>query len=250
MDGTLYLGDKLFVDTVPFLEKIRNKGAKYVFLTNNSSKSTENYVQKLSKLGIKANSEDFLTSTDATVTYIKRNYPDVLFYSMGTKSFNSQLENSGIKITEEYADGIGGVIISNDTELTFKKLDDVSRLLSIGNPVYIATNPDTTCPTEYGYVPDCGSFAEILFKATGKKPYFIGKPKAEMVWLAMDKFGYTPAETVIIGDRIYTDIAAGVNAGVDTVLVLSGESRLEDLKDSDIRPSFVYESISDVKNII
>ena len=250
MDGTLYIGDKLFADTPLFLDKIKSNGGKYVFLTNNSSKSTDKYVQKLATLGIHASSDDFLSSTDATIVYIKSNYPDVKFYCMGTASFQSQLGKSGIKVTDKIEQGIGGVIISNDTELSFKKLNDVCEILTTSDVVYIATNPDWTCPTEYGFVPDCGSFADIIHRATGKKPYFIGKPRPDMIYLAMDKFGYSKNDTVMIGDRIYTDIASGANAGIDTILVLSGESNLLDAETSDIKPTYVFDSISDILNLI
>lgn len=250
MDGTLYLGNRLFKDTIEFLEKIKSNGARYIFLTNNSSKGTDKYIQKLSSFGIHSSENDFLTSTDATIAYIKRGYPNTRFYCMGTESFVSQLKSAGVKIATDGTIDVDGVVISNDTELTFEKLDNVSRILSNGNPIYIATNPDWTCPTEYGFVPDCGSFADILYRATGKTPYFIGKPNPDMINLAMDKFGYSKEETVIIGDRIYTDIAAGINAGVDSVLVLSGESTLDDLKSSEIKPSYVFDSITNVKNII
>ena len=136
-------------------------------------------------------------------------------------------------------------IISNDTELTFKKLDDASRLLTRGVE-YIATNPDWVCPTSYGYVPDCGSFADILRRATGKTPTFIGKPKPEMLLLAMEKFGYTKDETLMVGDRVYTDIASGYNAGVDTVFVLSGEGTVADAENSDTKPTYILKNVRDL----
>ncbi len=250
MDGTIYLGDKLFDDTVLFLDRIKEIGGRYIFLTNNSSKSTEKYIQKLARLGIKSSEDDFFTATDATIWYISKNYPNTKFYCMGTQSFVSQLVDSGIDVVTDLENGIGGIVISNDTELTFKKLDDICKLLTDRNLIYIATNPDWTCSTEYGFVPDCGSFADMIHRATGKLPYFVGKPKPEMIYLAIDKFGYNSDQTVMIGDRIYTDIAAGVNAGIDTVLVLSGESTLEDVERSEIKPTYIFNSISDIKNII
>jgi len=141
------------------------------------------------------------------------------------------------------------LVISNDTELTFKKLDDACILLGRGVE-YIATNPDWVCPTWYGYVPDCGSFAEMLLRATGRKPTFIGKPKPEMLLLAMEKYGYTKDETVMIGDRVYTDIASGYNAGVDTIFVLSGEGTLKDAEVSDTKPTYIIENIKEVYNRI
>ena len=245
MDGTIYLDNDLFDGTVDFLDKVKSKGGKYLFLTNNSSKGADAYVKKLQSLGIEAAPEDFLTSTDATILYIKQNYPNVKFYAMGTESFISQLKDEGVKVTTELDQDVRGLIISNDTELTFKKLDDASRLLTQG-VIYIATNPDWVCPTSYGYAPDCGSFAEMLKRATGKEPYFIGKPIPEMLLLAVERYGYKKNETVMIGDRLYTDIASGVNAGVDTVFVLSGEGTMEDLTESDFKPTHVMKNIREV----
>ena len=250
MDGTIYLDNDLFDGTLDFLDKVKNKGGKYLFVTNNSSKSVDAYVKKLDKLGIPASADDFLTSTDATVLYLNSNHPGKKFYSMGTKSFTEQLKNAGVNVTTELEDDIFGLVISNDTELTFKKLDDVCRLLKREDIVYIATNPDWVCPTSYGYVPDCGSFADILRRATGKMPTFIGKPKPEMLLLAMEKFGYSKAETVMVGDRVYTDIASGYNAGVDTVFVLSGEGTREDAENSDTKPTYILNNVRELYEII
>ena len=249
MDGTIYLDNDLFDGTLDFLARVKEKGGKYLFVTNNSSKGAKAYVEKLAKLGISATVDDFLTSTDATILYLNNNYPGKKFYSMGTKSFNDQLSAAGVNITTELEEDIFGLVISNDTELTFKKLDDACILLGRGVE-YIATNPDWVCPTWYGYVPDCGSFAEMLFRATGKRPTFIGKPKPEMLLLAMEKYGYTKEETVMIGDRLYTDIASGFNAGVDTVFVLSGEGTMKDVEESDIKPSYILENIREIYNRI
>lgn len=247
MDGTIYLDNDLFDGTIDFLDAVKKKGGKYLFVTNNSSKSTDAYVEKLKKIGIEASVDDFLTSTDATILYIKKNYPDLLFYTMGTTSFNQQLSAAGIRITTTYCDAVEAIVISNDTELTFSKLDDISKLLSIkDNIVYIATNPDWVCPTAYGYVPDCGSFAEMLFRSTGKKPYFVGKPRPEMLLLAMEKYGFSKEDTVMIGDRVYTDIASGYNAGIDTIFVLSGEGTLEDAASSDTPPTYIMKNIKEV----
>ena len=249
MDGTIYLDNDLFDGTLDFLDKVKSKGGKYLFVTNNSSKSVDAYVTKLERLGIKSCADDFLTSTDATVLYLNSNYPGKKFYSMGTRSFTEQLGNSGVNVTTELEDDIFGLVISNDTELTFKKLDDACILLGRGVE-YIATNPDWVCPTSYGYVPDCGSFAEMLEHATGRKPLFIGKPKPEMLLLAMEKYGYTKEETVMIGDRVYTDIASGYNAGVDTIFVLSGEGTVKDAESSDTKPTYIIENIREVYNRI
>ena len=249
MDGTLYLDNDLFDGTIDFLSHVRENSGRYLFVTNNSSKSTDAYVTKLARLGIPAKEEDFLTSTDATIIYLQNKFPGRKFYAMGTESFVKQLREVGIDVVTDIEDGIFGLVISNDQELTFKKLEDASKLL-LGDIEYIATNPDWVCPTAFGYVPDCGSFAEMLFRATGKKPHFIGKPRPEMLTLAMDKFGYTKEESVMIGDRVYTDIASGYNAGIDTIFVLSGEGTMEDAENTETKPTYIFKNIREVLNNI
>ena len=249
MDGTIYLDNDLFDGTLDFLSAIKKFGGKYLFVTNNSSKSTDAYVEKLARIGIESNEDDFLTSTDATCLYLKR-YSGKKFYVSGTRSFESQLKKSGVITTTEPDSDVFGIVMGNDTELTFKKLDDVSRLLTEKELVYIATNPDWVCPTSYGYVPDCGSVAEMIRRATGKSPLFIGKPKPQMLLLAMEKYGYSADETLMIGDRVYTDIASGYNAGVDTVLVLSGEGTLEDAQNTDTKPTYIFDNIRELYNNI
>ena len=246
MDGTIYLDSELFDGTLDFLEKVKKKHGRYLFVTNNSSKSVGAYVEKLNRIGIDASEDDFLTSTEATVLYIKNNYPKKRFYSLGTKSFTDELLRQGIDTVTELSDDIFGLVISNDQELTFKKLDDASRLLTRGVGAYIATNPDWVCPTSYGYVPDCGCFADILKRATGKTPVFIGKPEPEMLLLALEKHGYTKDEALMVGDRVYTDIASGYNAGIDTVLVLSGEGTVEDAENTDKKPTYIMKNIREL----
>ncbi len=245
MDGTIYLDNELFDGTLDFLDKIKKKQGRYIFVTNNSSKSVEKYVEKLSRIGIECDADDFLTSTDATAIYLNKYCNGKRIYSFGTRSFTEQLRKEGINVCTELEDGIDVLVLSNDTELSFKKLEDASILLTRGVE-YIATNPDWVCPTSFGYVPDCGSFAEMLYRATGKRPRFIGKPEPEMLLLAMSKFGYTPDETLMVGDRLYTDIASGYNAGVDTVFVLSGEGRARDLQTSNVKPSYIMKNIREL----
>ena len=250
MDGTLYLDNDLFDGTIDFLNKVKEKGGRYLFVTNNSSKGIDAYVSKMKSLGIDASDEDFFTSTDATILYLQNNFPGRKFYSFGTESFTNQLRESGIPVTTKLEEDIFGIVMGNDNELTFKKLEDACILLK--NYIeYIATNPDWVCPTSFGYVPDCGSVAEMLWRATGKRPRFIGKPKPEMLLLSMDKFGYSKEESVMIGDRVYTDIASGYNAGIDTILVLSGEGTAKDAEESDTKPTYIFKNIREVyRNII
>lgn len=244
LDGTLYLDDVLFEGTLPFLSRVSEIGGRALFLTNNSSRGTDAYVAKMARLGIRATVDDFLTSIDATVRYLEENHSGTLFYVAGTESFRSQLQSAGIAVTTDRNDpAIGGVLLGFDTELTFSKLEDVCVLLRRDLP-YLATNPDLVCPTWYGSVPDCGSVSKMIANATGKTPRFIGKPEPDMILLALEKTGYGKSDALMIGDRVYTDIAAGVNAGIDTVLVLSGEGTVADAERSDKKPTWILPDIS------
>ena len=248
MDGTIYIDNELFDGTLDFLSHVKKSGGRYMFLTNNSSKSVEKYIEKLKNLGIDAEEKDFLTSTDATILYLEdKNYKKI--YALGTASFRKQLLKNGFNITDKLEDDIDCLCMGFDTELTFQKLEDACILLGRGVD-YIATNPDWVCPTWYGYVPDCGSVAQILETATKRTPKFIGKPQPDMALLAMKATGFSKDETVLIGDRIYTDIACGVNAGISTILVLSGETTAEDAENSNIKPEFIYDNIRKIYEVI
>ncbi len=250
MDGTLYLGDRLYDFTVELLSEIRRTGGKYLFITNNSSKSVEDYVKKLAKFGISATREDFMTSSQATAYYLKKNHPGKKLYVCGTRSLVAELEGEGFPVTTNLEE-VECIVMGFDTELTFQKLHDVSYLLLTKPELpYIATNPDLVCPTEFGSVPDCGSICIGIKNATGKEPIVIGKPSPLMPQLAMDKYGCAPKETAVIGDRIYTDVKSGLNAGCIGVLVLSGESTRQTLAQSDVKPDLVLESAGEILKIL
>lgn len=245
MDGTLYLDDNLFDGVLDFLAAVKARGGRYMFLTNNSSKGVEDYVKKLRRLGIEAEHEDFLTSVHATVHTLEKEFPHAVCYVAGTASFRRQLTGAGIEVRDTLSDDITLLLSGYDTELTFQKLEDSCILLNRG-VTWLATNPDWVCPTAYGYVPDCGSVCQMLTKATGKVPRFIGKPQPDMVYLALEKTGFAPSEAVLVGDRLYTDIACGVNAGIDTVFVLSGEGTEADIEEMNIQPTWVMEDVAEL----
>ena len=249
MDGTLYLDDYLFEGSKRFLKLVTDNGGHYVFLTNNSSKGVDAYIEKMHKLGIVTCADDYVTSVDATIAYLQKYHEGKLCYILGTKSFYEQLTSAGINTTQERSDDVDVLVMGFDTELTFKKLEDACILLKKDIP-YIAANPDWVCPTAYGYVPDCGSVALMLKNATGKWPKFIGKPGTAMIDLAIEKFNSTPAESVLIGDRVYTDIAAGNNAGIDTIMVLSGEGTVKETEERKIFPTIILDHIGVVADLI
>ena len=249
MDGTIYLGDRVFDGTIEFLNAVEKNGGKYVFVTNNSSKGKADYVKRVNGMGIKADESNFYTSVDAAVMLLKNRFGSELIYAQGTKSFINNLKEGGLNVTEKYDENSKCVIVAFDTELTLEKLSATCKTLLKEIPYY-ATNPDWVCPTEFGYVPDCGSMCFGIEKATGKAPAFIGKPSPVMINEVIKKFGASKQETVVVGDRIYTDIASGVNAGVDTVLVLSGETTAEVCGQSEIKPALVLSDVKEIAKII
>ena len=242
MDGTLYLGDRLYDFTPELLAQIKLSGGKYMFMTNNSSKSVVDYIKKLDRLGIKAEYDDFITSSQATAYYLEKNYKGSCLYVCGTESLKEELRRGGFEVTDDL-EKVDLIVMGFDTELTFKKLHDVSYLLLTRKDIpYIATNPDYVCPTEFGSVPDCGSVCDMLYNVSKRRPIFIGKPEPLMPILAMEKTGYSKEETAVIGDRIYTDIKSGLNAGVLSILVMSGETTVDILNASEEKPHLVLES--------
>ena len=250
MDGTLYLGSRLYDFTIELLEEIKRTGGKYLFITNNSSKSVNDYVKKLASMGISATREDFLTSSQATAYYLHKHHEGKTLYVCGTESLKEELRSEVFTITTEL-DKVECIVMGFDTELTFQKLHDVSYLLLTQPDLpYIATNPDLVCPTEFGSVPDCGSVCIGIKNATGKEPIVIGKPSPLMPQLAMDKVGVAPEQTCVVGDRIYTDVKSGLAAGCVGILVLSGETTVDILNASDVKPDLVLESGQQILDIL
>ena len=253
MDGTLYLGERLFEGTAGFLAWVRENGGQYAFLTNNSSRGIEGYLAKMERLGIPQSPENFLTSADATIDYLKKTYaPETAYYVCGTENLKGQLQAAGLKVLTEAGCDLSGtvsevpvVLLGYDTELTYEKLVNCVRLLDMGAD-YVATHPDLVCPTENGNEPDIGLVIHSLKVCTGREPVIIGKPQPQMVYSALKKYGAAPEETVLIGDRLYTDIACGNNAGIDTILVLSGEGKAEDCEKYGVTPTWIYTDIAAV----
>lgn len=249
MDGTLYLGDRVFDFTVELLRQIRRTGGQYLFMTNNSSKGVADYITKLAKMGIPSTREDYITSAQATAYYLQKHHPGKRLYVCGTESLKQELRWSGFSVTED-PEQAECVVMGFDTELNFKKLWDVSYLLLTREIPYIATNPDLVCPTEFGSVPDCGSVCMMIDNATKKRPVVIGKPSPLMPELAMERLGMTREETCCLGDRIYTDIKCGLAAGITAILVMNGETTPEILAESDVKPHLVVSSAAEILEIL
>ncbi|MDS2527699.1 phosphotransferase [Streptococcus pneumoniae] len=246
MDGTIYEEDRLFEGTLELLDYIHNIGGEYIFITNNSSKSVVDYVEKVNRLGIKAERDNFFTSAQATIVYIKENYPKSKVYCQGTKSLIKELSDAGIDVTEQVSADIDVVLVGFDTELTSDKIRNTCEILSTKDAPFIATNPDIRCPVSFGFIPDCGSICDMISKSVDREPVYIGKPEPTMVDIVRKKLNYSLFETVVIGDRLYTDIMTGINAGVTSVCVLTGEATVNDIQQDSIKPTYTFKNVKEM----
>ena len=250
MDGTLYIGNRLFDFTKTLLERIRAKGCRYLFVTNNSSKSVDAYIEKLANFGISATEDDFVTSSQATAYYLQLHHPGKKLYVCGTESLKAELIKGGFALTEDLAQ-VECIVMGYDTELTYGKLVDICKLLFTQPDIpYIATHPDYKCITEFGSVPDIGAMYEMIWRATGKWPVVVGKPQPLIPELAMKKCGCAREETVFVGDQMDTDIPCGLNAGVTTLLVMTGETTIEMVEAAPRKPTMVLKNAGEILNMI
>lgn len=250
MDGTIYIGDKLIPGAYDFILKLKELNKHYVFMTNNSSKSANDYLIKLKRLGLPADYDNIFTSGQAAAILLANIKRDSALYVVGTESLKNELEDMGFIIAKSPKDNVDFVLVGYDTELNYTKLTHACELLDRGVPFY-ATNPDVVCPISGGrYLPDCATICYMIEQATGKKPFYIGKPRKEMAECAITKFNISKEKAVIVGDRLYTDIACGNNAGIASVLVLSGESTREDADKSPQKPDYIIDSVIDLYNVL
>lgn len=250
MDGTIYLGDELIDGSKDFLETIKKQGKRYIFLTNNSSKSKEIYVEKLNNLGIHALEEEVFTSGEATTMYLKKQKEGAKVYLLGTKALEEEFIREGFILEKERHKNIDYVVLGFDTTLTYEKLWGACEYISEGVE-YIATHPDFNCPLANDkFMPDAGAMAAFIEASTGKTPKVIGKPNKEIVESIVSKYGLNKEDMAIVGDRLYTDIKTGENAGIVSVLVYSGETKDEDYRKSETRASFVFNSVKDMIDLL
>ena len=241
MDGTIYIGGELFEWTLPFLEHLEEKGIKYVFLTNNSSKSAKDYQDMLKEMGIE--NPVVFTSGEATARYVKRNFPNKSVYIFGTENLINVFKNFNIKIDEETPDLL---VLGYDTSATYEKIRRFALHLRKGLP-YIATHPDINCPSKEGLIPDAGSFIALFEKSTGRTPDFIvGKPNPQMLYEIAQACSVDVSEIAMVGDRLYTDIKMAIDAGAIPILTLSGETNIEDVPEKLRKRIVIVENIGEI----
>lgn len=240
MDGTIYLGDDLFPYTHKFLDKIKDTGREYYFFTNNSSKNLDTYIEKLSKMGIQINIQQMMVSTHVILRYLEEHHLGKRIYVVGTPPLVHEFEAHGWCIDEEHPDI---VILGFDTTLTYDKLRRACDFIRAG-ALYYGINQDLNCPMENDtFIPDCGSIARLIEASTGKYPEFFGKPSPKTLEYMIKESGYNADQIAIVGDRLYTDIAVADNSEVTSILVLSGETKKEDVTKSEIKPDIIIEHI-------
>ena len=253
MDGTIYMGNTLFPFTVPFLKKLDRLGIAYSFLTNNPTKSLDAYIEKLRRLGVPCRRDQMYSTTTATIDYIRTHHPSARkLFLLGTPSMISQFEEAGfISCADDPEDVPDVVVAAFDMTLQYSRLCRCAWWVSKGLP-YIATNPDWVCPTdEETILVDCGSICKCIEGATGRSPdIFIGKPNPDILYGVLGSVGVAPSEAAIVGDRIYTDVKTGINAGAMGVLVLSGETTMEIAAASDVVPTLICRDIEEFGNLL
>lgn len=248
IDGTLAVGSTLYEGSRELLAYIDAIGGKSYFITNNSTRSAADYVEKFrSAFHLKTTEPQFITSGYMTLRFLKEQFPKDKIFVMGTSSLVRELRSHGLRITEDDEPDIGCIVAAYDSELDYGKLVRICRVLSTSSAPFYATNPDLRCPVDFGFIPDCGAICDMITASTGRKPIYLGKPSKAVVELCLEASGFTREETLVVGDRLYTDIACGINGGVDTCVVYTGEATPEETASTPYRPDYAF---SDVRELL
>jgi len=242
MDGTVYKGSEVIKGAPEFVERLRKKEIPFVFLTNNSASDRKHYLNKLKKMEFDVTIDNILTSATATFQYVAKHHGNAAVYPVGTPKFVEEAKAEGIRIVDHDPDI---VLLAFDTTITYEKINKAYDFIKKGAE-FIATHPDDLCPTEDGYDVDIGPFIRFLESMTGVKATVIGKPNKLMIEMAAEKMNVRKEGLVMIGDRLYTDIKMASDNRIRSILVLSGETKKEDLDNSNVHPSEVAGSIDEL----
>jgi len=242
MDGVLYHGNRLLPGVSRFIEWLRREQKKFLFLTNSSERSPRELKEKLGRLGIEVDTEVFYTSALATAGFLAAQKPGGSAYVIGESGLINALYEVGFSMNDVNPDY---VVVGETRSYSFDKIQLAVNLVLRG-AMLIGTNPDLTGNVEDGIIPACKALVAPIELATGRQAYFIGKPNPLMMQHALKKIACRREETVIMGDRMDTDVLAGVEAEIDTVLVLSGVTRREDLEKFSYRPVHILDSVADI----
>ena len=243
LDGTFYLDSQLYPWSLPFMNALKAKGIKHLFLTNNSSASREFYADKITQMGLETQPSDVFSSTTATIQYLQRRHPEERVYVLGTPDMERELVDGGITLVQEEPDI---VLLGFDKTLTYDKLRKACFWVRAGK-TYIATHPDINCPMKEGPIPDTGAMIELIAASAERRPdLIIGKPNPPIIEALFEQYPYQRDEIAMVGDRLYTDIQTGINGGIISILVLSGETTREMYDAWENRADFVFNNLGDI----
>ncbi len=251
MDGTIYLGSKVFPFAIRFIENLRKNGKKVLFFTNNASRSSKTYFDRLTKMGFSPAMEEIMTSGDVTAEFLIRHRKDKTVYLVGTPDLEENFRERGIKLLSGDEERADIVVTSFDLTLTYEKLKNACQFIMNGAE-YLSTHPDFNCPTENGFIPDSGAISAFVTASTGKEPVYFGKPYKETVEMISEFTGILKEDMCIFGDRLYTDIALGKRHGVTVILVYTGETTEDDVERAEMadKPDFVFPSLYEVDKLM
>ena len=261
LDGTFYLGDRILPDSMRFIERVRETGRRFLFFTNNSSKTAARYIEKLGRMGLELGREEIITSGDVTIDYLKQNHAGASVFLMGTEALVLDFLAAGVRVVNgagevgpgDCAAEVGElpdvVVCAFDTELTYAKLERACTYIRNG-AVFLATHEDVNCPTEDGFIPDSGAFCAAISLSTGRQPKYLGKPHAETVEKVLAVTGLRREDVAFVGDRMYTDVAAGELNGAMGLLVLSGETKASDVEASAVKPRACFKDLGEIADFL
>ena len=259
MDGTFYLGNNIIDGALDFLEAVKNAGKRYMFFTNNSSTNSDKYIEKLAGMNCFIKKDQIMTSGDVMIRFLKSNYYGKSIYLLGTKPLEESFLEAGIELfNRDNEDALAPenldkrpdiVVVGFDKTLDFRKLSNACTYIREG-ALFLATHLDINCPMPNGFIPDCGAICKAIELSTGKQPRFVGKPYKETVDMIVDATKVPREKIAFVGDRIYTDVATGVNNGAKGILVLTGECQLPDVEKSEVKPDGIYNSICEMGKLL
>lgn len=246
MDGTFYLGDQILDGSLEFIQQVKRCGKRFVFFTNNSSKSPETYIEKLRRMDCEISRNQIITSGDVMIQYLKEFYPGESVFLLGTPDLEDSFRKAGIRLTNMEPKN---VVVGFDTTLTYEKLERACTYIRNGAG-FLATHLDINCPVKDGFIPDCGAICAAISLSTGKQPKYVGKPFRETVDMVLEITKAKREAVTFVGDRLYTDVKTGVDNGARGVLVLSGETKRADLEGSETVPDAVFEDLKEMGRML
>ena len=251
LDGTIYLGDRVFPFAIDFIKHLRANGRRVLFFTNNASRSKKTYVERLSRMGFEPAEDEILTSGNVTAAYILSRYPGRTVYLLGTEDLRNEFREAGIRLVDETAETADIAVLSFDLGLTYEKLFHFCRFVRDGS-VYLATHPDPNCPSERGPLPDAGAFAALVEVSTGRRPMVFGKPESPAADMICEFTNLSKKDICVIGDRLLTDIGIGARNGMTSILVETGADTQKEALGlpPELRPTFIFPSLYETDQLL